>query len=47
MSDELLLRSNPDAFMAVLQTPDASERLRKLKTLDDMVACEVPALRDL
>ena len=37
---ELLLLTNPKAFMAVVNNHDAAERVRSLHTLDDMVTCE-------
>ncbi|MGP0088751.1 MAG: hypothetical protein ACLPKB_02140 [Xanthobacteraceae bacterium] len=38
---ELLLFSNPEAFMAVVNNHDETERAQVLSTLDDMVTCEV------
>jgi hypothetical protein len=37
---ELLLFTNPEAFMAVVNNHDEAERAQVLSTLDDKVTCE-------
>src|SRR5262245_2804939 len=39
-SPEPLLNQNPEAFMAIVQNHDESERQRALHTLDDKMTCE-------
>ena len=37
---ELLLLTEPQSFMSIIQNHDASERVKSLHTLDDMMTCE-------
>jgi hypothetical protein len=39
-SPELLLISDPEAFMDVVQEQDPGKRIRSLHSLDDMMTCE-------
>lgn len=41
MSDQLLLRADPAAFMAAIETHDVAKRLEMLPTLEDVIVCEV------
>ena len=41
MSNELLLKSDPSAFMAAIENNDVAQRHERLRTLDDVIACEV------
>jgi hypothetical protein len=41
MSSELLLRADPAAFMEAIEGNDVAKRHENLRTLDDVIACEV------
>lgn len=39
-ANDLLLRTDPQSFMAIVQEHDPKKRINSLYTLDDMMSCE-------